>query len=68
MVAAMATVYSASLPETTVVIEIKIVAEINLEDEISVLPTKMINIRVHRNGALSFYGDDDNDSKEEKEN
>ena len=56
-----------STPETTVVIEIKITGDIKTDDETSVLPTKMINVQVHRDGALSFYGDKDDDSEDEKE-
>jgi len=67
MVAAMSALYSAQPPETTVVIEVKIIGEIKIEDEISVLPIKMINIQVHRGGALSFYGEKDDDNEDEKE-
>ncbi len=68
VVAAMSALYSAQTPETVVVIEIKITGEIKTDDEISVLPIKMINVQVHSNGALSFYGDKKNGSEDEREN
>lgn len=68
MVAAMSALYSAQSPETTVVIEIKITGEIKAGDEISILPMKMINVQVHGNGALSFYGDKDESDEDKKEN